>query len=112
MFLQRETLGQCFTFASSRWGVVDDHQQILGIGNDDEFLLLRPQPEQLQFVLRPSVFHRLLRGREWLSRIRWISPVKERRSNYLSVQLLHQISRRADEVPHYRGQLLDALILS
>lgn len=42
---------QCFTFASSGWGVVDDHEQVLSIGNYDEFLLLRPQPEQLQFVL-------------------------------------------------------------
>ena len=37
---------------SSRRGVVNNNQQVLGVGYDDEFLLLGPQPQEFQFVLR------------------------------------------------------------
>jgi len=76
---------------------VDENHEVLGVGHNDEFLLLGAQPQQLQLVLprvntgrRSRESHRLL---------------------YLGVDPLDQASGRTRKVPHQGGEVLRALPL-
>ena len=75
-------------------------KQVFGVRDDDEFLLLGPEPQQFQFILSTLA----------------AMPPRVPMSGfgeqvYLGVQFFDQAAGGVDKVPHQGSELLGALVL-